>query len=218
MASPVLSRVKNIVYLFVFCFSSKLNHYNYESLSLTLFSQQEIQEARLQGQTPGFRGGGGGVTGRQRQCNDKIGDKTETRWAQDTDFRGIKKFSGGGCIESDYSVSPHPLRWFYIGFTLVLHWFYAVFTSVVRWLYVGFTTVLRWFYVSFTSVLRWFYIGFTLVLPVFTLVLRPFMSDKTGCQVFQFMSVYVLYFNFKPVLSLFKHTKRISRVYCIQNY
>ena len=61
--------------------------------------------------TQGFRvelqvSGGGGVTGngqgiregqdRTRQVKDN--DKTETRWAQDTAFRGIKKFSGGGWL------------------------------------------------------------------------------------------------------------------------
>ena len=41
-----------------------------------------------------------------RQGQDK--KETETIWAQDTAFRGIKKFSGGGVIVSDYSVCPHP--------------------------------------------------------------------------------------------------------------
>ena len=35
------------------------------------------------------------------------------------DFKGLKKFSGGGGVKSDYSVCPCPLRWFYACFTSV---------------------------------------------------------------------------------------------------
>ena len=35
-------------------------------------------------------------------------------------FKGLKKFSGGdGGVESDYSVCPRPLLWFYTCFTPV---------------------------------------------------------------------------------------------------
>ena len=33
---------------------------------------------------------------RQRIHRDQTADKTVTRWTQDTAFRGIRKFSGGG--------------------------------------------------------------------------------------------------------------------------
>ena len=38
-----------------------------------------------------------------RQGQDKV--KTKTKWAQDTAFRGIKKFSGGG-VDSENSFCP----------------------------------------------------------------------------------------------------------------